>query len=123
MKRHLKVLARFLALLILIQSCTVYKTANVSLSKASESNSKVKITTDSGKKVKFNKIELSDDGKFYGFVSRTRKFWINTNQVEKVQLLDKKTSDMVNIGLGVGLTVLIWGFVSNNADSFIMSPD
>ena len=119
MKRYLKTVACFLTLLILIQSCTVYKSANVTLSEASESNKKVKITTDSGKKVKFNKIELSDDGKFYGFVSRTRKFWINTNQVEKVQLLDKKTSDMVNIGLGIGLTLLIWGFVSNNADSFI----
>ena len=92
MKRHLKVLARFLALLILIQSCTVYKSANVTLSEASESSKKVKITTNSGEKKLFDRIELSDDGKFYGIksLSNAKKIWINKSQVQIVQLPDKK---------------------------------
>ncbi|WP_242117801.1 hypothetical protein [Aestuariivivens sediminicola] len=114
MKRHLKVLARFLALLILIQSCTVYKSANVSLSEAAKSNLNVKITTDSGKIVRFKRVEFSDDGKFYGFVNNTRKFWINTGQVQKVQLKNNKKETMILIGVSAVVVTVIGLLLVNN---------
>ena len=103
-----------MALLILIQSCTVYKSANVTLSEAAKSNLNVKITTDSGKIVRFKRVEFSDDGKFYGFVNNTRKFWINTNQVQKVQLKNNKKETMILIGVSAVVVTVIGLLLVNN---------
>ncbi|NNK83778.1 MAG: hypothetical protein HKO92_11695, partial [Flavobacteriaceae bacterium] len=65
-KLNLKVVALFLATLILFQGCTVYKSANVSLNEAAQSNLKIKIIKNNGDKEKFSKVELWDDGQFYG---------------------------------------------------------
>ena len=65
-RKQFKVIVLILVLPFLIQSCTVYKSANVSLNDAVKSESKVKITKTNGDKKKFSKVELSENGEFYG---------------------------------------------------------
>ncbi|MCF6129136.1 hypothetical protein L1S35_05575 [Flavobacterium sp. AS60] len=50
----------FLALLLMFQSCTVYKTTPISISQASQISKKVLVTTTTNSKLKFNRIEKTD---------------------------------------------------------------
>ena len=110
MKKHLKIIATLLCFILLIQSCTVYKSANVSLSEASQSNAKVKITNSNGEKLKFYRVEQSEDGKFLGNkrvrVLKGKNIYksslINTKAIEKVQIQDKLSSTLVNVPLIAG---------------------
>lgn len=50
----------FLSLSFLLQCCNVYEKVPISLDKAVEANTKVKVTTASHKKYKFRKIQRTD---------------------------------------------------------------
>ena len=115
MKRHLKTIACFLSLLILIQSCTVYKTANVSLYEAASSKSRVKITRNNGNKEIFSKVELFDDGEYYGkkkiFLVGPENVMIKKDDTQKVQIADKTASTIINVtGILVGSAIGFIGF-------------
>ncbi|WP_242117812.1 hypothetical protein [Aestuariivivens sediminicola] len=114
MKKHLKKIATLLCFILLIQNCTVYKSANVSLYEASQSNAKVKITNSNGEKLKFYRVEQSEDGKFLGNkrvrVLKGKNIYksslINTKAIEKVQIQDKLSSTLVNVPLIAGGAVV-----------------
>ena len=121
MKKHLKKIATLLCFILLIQSCTVYKSANVSLSEAANSKSRVKITSNNGSKEKFSKVELFDDGEYYGkkkiFLVGPENVMIKKDNIQKVQIADKTTSTIINVmgilvgsAIGfIGYVLLVWG--------------
>jgi len=81
-KQNLKVVALFLATLILFQGCTVYKSTPVSVQEAVKTSKKVKIK-DENKTYKFNYLE-EIDGETYGTIfqySKTAK--LLSNQIAK----------------------------------------
>ena len=65
-KKYSKFTFIIICFLISIQNCTIYKSVNDSLDNASKSNSKVKITKTTGEKEKYSRVELSNNGEFYG---------------------------------------------------------
>src|SRR5210317_697205 len=99
-KLNVKVVALFLAVLLLLQGCTVYKSGNASLYDAAKSESKTKIIKKDGEKVKFSKVLLLDSGKFYGikWIDRnktTDSIFIDTKAVKKVKLENKKLNTTI----------------------------
>ena len=115
MRKHLKKIATLLCFILLIQSCTVYKSANVSLSEAANSKSRVKITSNNGSKEKFSKVELFDDGEYYGkkkiFLVGPENVMIKKDNIQKVQIADKTTSTIINVmGILVGSAIGFIGF-------------
>ncbi|MCR8667683.1 hypothetical protein NO995_08315 [Aestuariibaculum sp. M13] len=101
----LKAIIITILLTMLIQSCTTYKAANVSLNKAVKSELKVKVTKTDGKKEKFARIEIFNDGQYYGLkkirANEYSNILIDTNTVKKVQLYDKTNSIIQSVALPV----------------------
>ena len=65
LKAHLKVVALFLSVLILLQGCTVYKSANVTLDEAVRADAKVRIEKKNGERLKYFKVVVLDDGNYW----------------------------------------------------------
>ncbi len=126
LNKYLKVVALFFATLILLQGCTVYKTASVTLYEASKINNKVRVEKKDGKKVKYSNIVLLDDGQYYGKekVKGTNMYnyiLIDEANILKVQFLDKKTSTILNIAVPfviVGIIIGITAHRMNNTNFF-----
>ncbi|WP_242091713.1 hypothetical protein [Aestuariivivens sediminicola] len=113
MKRHLKVLARFLALLILIQGCSIYKQVSPPYEEAMKHNARVRVKYPHHQAVKFNSIEVIEDN-IYGVKKvsgKTVKTLVNVEKAKKIQVKDKTASIIVSIAIPVVLIgVLIAGF-------------
>ena len=99
----------------MFQSCTVYRSANVSLEDAVKSDLKVKVTFDNGKKAKYKRVILADDGQFYGkkFKKGKETFLIEENELKKVQLQDKTNSIILSIVAPIVITGIILGLWLN----------
>ena len=98
---HLKIVSLFLSTLILLQGCTVYKSANVSLDDAYKSQTKVKVIKKNGEKVKFKRI-IFEDGHYKSIKDLgggTVKTQIEVDKIEKVQLKDKVLSIIMSFGI------------------------
>ena len=109
--RRLKVVALFFSVLILLQGCTVYKKANVTLEEAVTSDTKVRIKTNDNKTLKFKKIGI-ENGDYYGLLnykSAWVKTQINEGNIEKIQVKDKTASTILNIivPLAILTTVIV----------------
>lgn len=120
-KKYLKVVALFFATLMLLQGCTVYKSANVSLNEAAQSNLKVKIIKIDGKKEKFSKIELFDNGQYYGQRKYKGKdlyenILLEETTIQKIQLQDKKTSTILSISIPLFIVGAIIGGIAIGLD-------
>ncbi|WP_242083196.1 hypothetical protein [Aestuariivivens sediminis] len=103
MKRHLKATACFLALLILIQGCSIYKTVSAPYEEAMIHNARVEVEYPDQFPVKFNRIEIIDDD-IYGVKKvsgKTVKTLINREKVEKIKVKDKTASIIVSIAIPV----------------------
>ena len=106
--QHLKVVAIFFVTLMLFQSCTVYKSASVSLDEASKSNTKVRVVKTNGEKVKYSRIVVLNDGQFYG----VQKAWsnnipINQDDIVRLNLKNRKSSTILSIGIPVVIIGII----------------
>ena len=109
--RRLKVVALFFSVLILLQGCTVYKKANVTLEEAVTSDTKVRIKTNDNQTLKFKKIGI-ENGDYYGLLnykSAWVKTQINEGNIEKIQVKDKTASTILNIivPLAILTTVIV----------------
>ncbi len=111
--RNLKLVTFFFVTLMLLQSCTVYKTPSVTLDEASKSNSEVRVKTIDNQSLKFDRIQVTDN-KVYGSSIINREMIITTiekDNIEKIQLKDKTTSTILTIvslaGVTLGMFVLI----------------
>ncbi|WP_242083192.1 hypothetical protein [Aestuariivivens sediminis] len=101
MKRHLKAAANFLALLILIQGCSIYKTVSAPYEEALVHNARVRVKYPHHQAVKYNRIEITEDN-IYGIKKvsgKTVKTLINTQKATRIQVKDKTWSWMVSVGI------------------------
>ena len=108
--QHLKVVAIFFVTLMLFQSCTVYKSASVSLDEASKSNTKVRVVKTNGEKVKYSRIVVLNDGQFYGVQKANRlsnNIPINQDDIVRLNLKNRKSSTILSIGIPVVIIGII----------------
>ena len=68
LNKQLRPIAWLLAIMMIFQSCTVYKSTPVTLEDAVKANTKVKIEKLNGEKLKYFRIVQGNDGKYYGDV-------------------------------------------------------
>ena len=99
--RQLKVIALLFSLLILLQGCTVYKSANVSLEEAVRSDTQVRIKTNDNQTLKFKNVE-AENGIYYGNMYK-KSTWvktaINEDSIAIVQVKDKTLSTVLSIAI------------------------
>jgi len=110
-KTHLKTVVLIFAALILLQGCTVYKSANVTLEEAVKSQTKVKIKTKDIQSLKFKRLEF-EDGKYYGvkkFKGDIIKMSLDENNLISVRLKNKTLS----IILPIAIPIVLLGIISN----------
>lgn len=96
---------------MLFQSCTVYKSASVSLDEASKSNTKVKVVKTNGEKVKYSRIVALNDGQFYGVQKvngLSNNIPIHQDNIVKLNLKNQESSTI----LSIGIPVLIIGIIA-----------
>ena len=65
LRKHLKLIALFLAVTFLVQSCKVYKYPQATLEEAVKSNDKVKVNSNTNEKYIFTQLE-KNNGQYYG---------------------------------------------------------
>jgi hypothetical protein len=102
--RRLKVVALFFSVLILLQSCTVYQSVNVTLDEAVGADNKVRIEKRNGEKVKYYRVLKFNDGNYYGKIKVNGMFdnlLIDENNIVKVQIKDQKTSTILTVAIPV----------------------
>jgi hypothetical protein len=106
----------FLVFVILLQSCTVYKKAPVSISEASTTNHKVLIIKNDDTKLELKKIELVD-GVYYGFIDEDRgivKIPLNESTIKTIRIIDKSASTLLSTGIVViPLAIIITLVIAN----------
>ena len=114
--QHLKVIALFFSVLILFQGCvTVYKSANVTLEEAVKADTKVRVVKTNGEKVKYLRIEVLDDGRFYGVKRVNEEYYnllIQQDEILRLNLKNRQISTILNITVPILLFV---GLVSSLA--------
>ncbi len=92
-----------MALLILIQGCSIYKQVSPPYEEAMKHNTKVRVEYPDQYPVKFNRIEIIDDD-LYGVKNvkgKIEKILINEEKVEKIMVKDKTLSWIVSIGVSI----------------------
>jgi hypothetical protein len=96
-------------MLILLQGCTVYKSASVSLEQAALEQTKVKLETKSGEKLKFIRIGV-ENGNYYG-VKKVKgnlvKVPLETNYIKSVKLKDEFQSTVTAISITL-IIIYFW---------------
>ncbi|MCK0178922.1 hypothetical protein MWU50_06455 [Flavobacteriaceae bacterium S0862] len=104
---YLKPVAFVLSFLILLQGCTVYKSAPISIEEASKMDTAVRVITKDNEKLKYDRI-VKENGKYYSVKNeRTADVIkpIDTMQIKEVKAIDKTGSTVLTIGVivtGVG---------------------
>ncbi|RMZ49612.1 hypothetical protein EB822_11245 [Flavobacteriaceae bacterium PRS1] len=100
-------------MLILLQGCTVYKSASVSLEEAALVQTKVKLETKSGEKLKFIRIGV-ENGNYYGVKKVKGDKTLNyktvpleTNYIKSVKLKDEFKSTVYTISTTISTTLLL----------------
>ncbi len=117
--KQIKLISLLLSVLILFQSCRVYRHKPVSLDEAVVAQKRVKIKTEEGKTLKFKKV-VFEDGKFYG-VNKNRgeieKTILSSGDLDKVRLHNKTMSIVYGIIITYGIAFIIavatWSFNFN----------
>jgi len=107
-KIHLKVISLFVIALILLQSCTVYKSTTATLDEAFKSNTKTKVITTDNQTLKFMRIDFID-GKYYGVSKTSQKFEdmpLDINNISSIKVKNKTVSAILNVGTPVVLVGL-----------------
>ncbi|SDS31323.1 hypothetical protein [Gramella sp. MAR_2010_147] len=126
-KITLRAYARYLSVLIIFQSCSIYYSGNISLEKASETNRKVRVTTNSGEKLRFKWIEAVGEN-YYGFTRENSgsfkslqklgvtgrdsgkfyRFGLETLQIDKIQAKNYSASTIATVVISiVGLLAVL----------------
>ena len=102
LRKHLKLVLLILIVSVINLSCSVtfYKSGNSSFYEAVKSESKTKIIKKDGKREKFSKVVLLENGEFYGinWINRnktTDSIFIDTKKVKKVKLENKKLNSTI----------------------------
>ena len=113
-KVHLRSFALLLSVLILLQGCTVYKSTTVSLDQAVQSESKVRVYTNTNEKLKFKRIGL-ENGSYYG-VEKINSSMVRTpldqDYINRINEKDKTLSTVLNIGIPIVIVGALIGIAA-----------
>ena len=110
-KKQIKPIALLFGLLILLQSCAVYK--QTSLEKAVKLEKKAKIQTKGNEILKFQRIGFEDE-KFYGIKKiegEMVKIPLDSTIIKKVMIPDKTLSIVFWVVMPLGIVLGIAGIV------------
>jgi len=122
LKTQLRPITLFLILLMLLQSCTVYKSATISLDQAVQNQSKVRVKTINNEKFKFKRIGV-ENGNYYG-IKKTKgemvKTPLNEEFIASVKEKDETASTLGTIMLGtvLGGCILLGISIANGVGGF-----
>lgn len=103
LKKQFNTITLFFVVVMLIQSCTVYKSTPITLDQAVQSGAKVRVKTLDNEKFKFKKIEFID-GKFQGLKKQSGfmvKTPLNQEDIKSVNEKNKTLSTVLSIGIPV----------------------
>ena len=120
-----KLVCIILSLTFLVQSCTIYKKAPVSIEAAANSEKKVQIIRNDGSKFSLSKIEKID-GKYYGtkqINGQTITLPLNEEEIQKIRLKDNAATRFVTIasivtGVAIIATIIFLIDFSNDWDDW-----
>lgn len=136
-RRHIKKLAMFLAILFLFNCCKTYQKQPITISEAIYSNQKVKIKTSDNKQYTFCKLILNNE-QLYGITKinsrsakkldsyivncsvdgKIAKIKLQQNKIFAVYPFNKKKALIGNVLIPIGSTIIVFGVVllieSNN---------
>ncbi|WP_242120919.1 hypothetical protein [Aestuariivivens sediminicola] len=115
--KYLKGVTFFLATLVLIQGCTVYRTTPVTLEEATATNNKVKLKKIDNQTIKYKKI-ISINQEYFG-VKKSKGDLINVpiNKVDikSIKIKNKPLSDVLSfLSVPVGVIVLLGIIITIN---------
>lgn len=100
LKNHLKVVTLFFSVLILLQGCTVYKSASVTLDEAYRTTGEARVKTNDNKTQTFVRIGV-DDGEYYGVKKNKGKYDkipLDEKDIDKIKLKNYTLSTILIIG-------------------------
>lgn len=130
---HLKLFSKLLILILLFQSCNIYRSRPVSVDRAVEFNRKVKLTTENNRVYKFKSLEREGEDLFgiaranskaarqlaaniveENYKGNFVKIGIAENSVQEVQLKNYVMSAIVPILAGVTILVGLSAIIVEN---------
>ena len=118
-KTHLKSIAVFLSILLLLQGCVIYKKKPVTIDEAVKANTKVRIKTNDNQTLKFKKVEV-ENGIYYGlmnFKNKRIKTIISKEKVDKIQLQNEEGCILLSpTALSVGVVLIFLGIAALNIE-------
>ena len=108
--KYLRAVTFFLATLVLIQGCTVYRTTPVTLEEASATNNKVKLKKIDNQTIKYKKI-ISINQEYFG-VKKSKgdliNVPINKEDIKSIKIKNRYLSNLLSfLSVPVGVVVLI----------------
>lgn len=119
LKKQFKLVALVLSMLILIQGCTVYKKANVTMEVASKEHVKTKIQTINGNLI-FKYIIFENDN-YYG-IKRSKgdleKTRLVKESIESIQLINKPMTTIITIVIPIGVIVGVSAILLQDLNNF-----
>ncbi|UKM66251.1 hypothetical protein GSB9_02832 [Flavobacteriaceae bacterium GSB9] len=120
-KKLIRLIAKFFALVVLLQSCTVYKSANSTLEHAFKSKSKVKVTTTNNDSYRFKRIDF-EQGKFYGVQKvkgELKYITLDEGSVLSVNEENRAVSSISTFGVFIGsiLGIIVTAFYLDTGGS------
>lgn len=135
---YLRLFSKLLILIVLFQSCSIYRSQPVSVDKAVEFNRKVKLTTKNDQVFKFKSLE-KEGGELFGIAGENSKaaklmagniveknykgkfvkIGIPEGSVEEVKQKNYLMSAMVPIAIGVAIFT---GFLVLIAEALVVHP-
>ncbi len=107
------ILALFIVV-IMLQSCTVYKRVNIRLDQAVQNENKVKVSTETNEKLKFKKVVL-EKGDYYGIKivkGKNERIPIDIEQIKGIKEKDNFTSVLGTVGTVLLATISALGLVA-----------
>ena len=109
-----KSITALLIMLMMLQSCTVYKRGNIRLEQVVQNENKVKIEMSSNEKLKFKKVVL-EKGDYYGIKKikgKNKRVPIDMEQIMGIKEKDNFTSVLGTVGTVLLATIGILALVA-----------
>ena len=97
----MRLTAFFIVFILLLQSCTIYKTAPISIDQAIQNQSEVKIHTLNRDTYRFTAIE-DIDGNYFGINKSAHEILrtpLNENQISTIKEKDKTLTTIFDVGV------------------------
>jgi hypothetical protein len=97
----MRLTAFFMVFIMLLKSCTIYKTAPISIDQAIQNQSEVKIHTLNRDTYRFTAIE-DIDGNYFGINKSAHEILrtpLNENQISTIKEKDKTLSTIFDVGV------------------------